>query len=312
MNSPSPLAPALLNKLAQGGGGTVVQLDPSGAVNEEGLEVQALHEVTKTVGYLKYLYANGLVLLRGQAKWYPDMEPSLYRGVNVNRRYRDMQIGSFVAECAPWTCDHRNHNTGLCGEKLRAVRPSQHGLLSGGTPRYAAEPLLQHYGVKTRWLDAVDNVWVALWFACHTFARSGRFIHVVRRTPAPTQEFAYLHLTILPGPLKEELPGLFTSPGAGRVVDLRRAVPSFYLRPHAQHAWLIHPHSDDVRNLMSVTVRIPLELALGWLGDSLLLSAFGIYPPASVDIGYQNLLKSEHKVPIPEVLGQLDLVGPGY
>ncbi|GAA0468199.1 hypothetical protein Ade02nite_79030 [Paractinoplanes deccanensis] len=46
---------------------------------------------------------------------------------------------------------------------------SRRSLLGSGVPRYAAEPLLQHYGIRTRWLDLVGNIWSALWFACHHF-----------------------------------------------------------------------------------------------------------------------------------------------
>ena len=27
--------------------------------------------------------------------------------------------------------------------------------------------VLQHYGIRTCWLDIVDNIWVALWFGSH-------------------------------------------------------------------------------------------------------------------------------------------------
>ena len=33
--------------------------------------------------------------------------------------------------------------------------------------RTVFEPLIQHYGVKTPYIDLVDNIWVALWFALH-------------------------------------------------------------------------------------------------------------------------------------------------
>jgi hypothetical protein len=57
--------------------------------------------------------------------------------------------------------------------------------------------------------------------------------------------FAYLMVVMLMDRAPEVEPGLFRSPSAGAVVDLRRAVPSFYLRPHPQHGLLVHPYGDD-------------------------------------------------------------------
>jgi len=36
------------------------------------------------------------------------------------------------------------------------------------------EPILQHYGINTRWIDLVDNIWIALWFATHTLYKMDR------------------------------------------------------------------------------------------------------------------------------------------
>ena len=33
--------------------------------------------------------------------------------------------------------------------------------------REAIEGLIQQYGGISRWIDVVDNIWIALWFACH-------------------------------------------------------------------------------------------------------------------------------------------------
>ncbi|WP_420914265.1 FRG domain-containing protein [Comamonas aquatica] len=41
---------------------------------------------------------------------------------------------------------------------------------------------MQHYGLNTTWIDIVDNIWVALWFACHEArcTKDGKFIHYQR------------------------------------------------------------------------------------------------------------------------------------
>ena len=42
-----------------------------------------------------------------------------------------------------------------------------HGLKRFGRPDLPA--LLQHYGIATAWLDCVDNLFVAIWFATHRY-----------------------------------------------------------------------------------------------------------------------------------------------
>ncbi len=37
----------------------------------------------------------------------------------------------------------------------------------GNYSRAVIEAVLQQYGIPSRWIDAVDNIWIALWFACY-------------------------------------------------------------------------------------------------------------------------------------------------
>ncbi|WP_404352661.1 FRG domain-containing protein [Phycicoccus jejuensis] len=308
MSGPKSLSDAELQKLTEVGRG--VELNTTSG--PDFLAVDALHELLQVVGYLKYLRGSGAVMLRGQTSLYSTLDPSLYRGLKVNRTNRDSIIGGFIQTTSPWSCTHADHAPVLCTEKVPQLPSSRRGLLASGTPRYAAEGLLQHYGIRTRWLDFVDNVWVALWFACHDFVRAGRFVHVVRRVPVTGSEYAYLVGVVVDGPLVEKAPGLFRSEGEAHLLDLRRAVPSFYLRPHAQHGWLLRPWMNDPRNFTTINIRVDLGVALNWLGSGQLLSAFGMYPPASVDVGYRTLLQNVDTMNIPEVLGSIDVAGPGY
>jgi hypothetical protein len=171
---------------------------------------------------------------------------------------------------------------------------------------------LQHYGIRTRWIDVVDNIWVALWFACHKFMRVNEHIHVVRRNVADGgEDFVYIVTVTMPGMMSERRPGFYTSDDGTRVIDLRKAVPSFYLRPHAQHGLLVRPHKENgVLDLAAL--QIPLVRALEWLGSSVLLSPFGLYPPATVDGGYRRLLDYVKYMDVDQLLGHIDVIGPGY
>lgn len=98
----------------------------------------------------------------------------------------------------------------------------------GSTPDYAKEPLLQHYGIHTRWLDLIDNVWIGLWFACHravTIGAKSEYLHFEKRSIASdSNPYAYVLLIqtgpVSPDPMK---PGLSVSKSA-RLIDLRVAI----------------------------------------------------------------------------------------
>lgn len=189
---------------------------------------------------------------------------------------------------------------------------------SRDTPRAAVEPLLQHHGLKTRWVDLVDNVWVALWFACHRFVledETGRFAHHLKRSVAQEGN-AYAYVSVIStGPIaRVGAQGCWEGNNA-RLIDLRVAAPSIYLRPHAQHGLLIAstdwatPEGLDVGPLHRASLRIRLGDALDWLGDGTMLRPFVLFPPASEDHGYRRLL--EYASDPPRRLGRLVVYGPG-
>ncbi|XVV09114.1 hypothetical protein ACQP2X_30250 [Actinoplanes sp. CA-131856] len=142
----------------------------------------------------------------------------------------------------------------------------------------------------------------------------GRYLHVVRRNLHDAgEDYVYvLSITLEAAVSTQERPGLWLFPEKGRVIDLRVAAPSYYVRPHAQHGYLIRPHSMDGAGLTVAVIRVPLTRALEWLGSSVILSPFGIYPPATVDDGYRRLLdRFRPGDGFPE-LGTISVVGPGY
>jgi hypothetical protein len=78
----------------------------------------------------------------------------------------------------------------------------------------------------------VDNLWVGLWFACHQFERVGTHAHIVRAVPTGADDAVFLIAVVVNHGLEESEPGFYRSASA-RVIDLRKALPSFYVRPHA-------------------------------------------------------------------------------
>lgn len=253
---------------------------------ESGLEVfdaPTSHSLIQAAGYLKYNLAKKRgqgVFFRGQSRLYKTLSPTLLRGIkdgslNVHRREL---LGELLESIA------------VEGSALRAVDSDCH------------EPLLQHYGIRTTWLDVVDNIWIALWFACHSARSVGwpeEYLHFEKRIPNPRvdQEYAYVLLLAsaysTPVP---DMPGRFKD-DRSETIDLRTAVPSHFVRPHAQHGLLVRrlsntgqPVSDQLP-LHVGTIRVRLEAALDWLGDATTLTTHSLFPPAFYDYGYRELLR---------------------
>lgn len=260
--------------------------------------VSSPHALVQAAGYLKFVLAREApctVLYRGQTHLHPTLRPSLYRGVATEQAKNrcDKALTEYLADV------EREKKV------LRGIRED------------VREPLLQHYGIRTRWIDLVDNVWIALWFACHSAQATGplkAFLHFERRTPRGRKsEYAYVLLVrsaVISTPA--DRPGVTLGTDT-EIVDLRVAAPSVFLRPHAQHALLLrrrrgldHKHVDYGEFVVG-TIRARLEDALGWLGEGRMLTIHALFPPPTYDFGYRDLLKGAP--PGSPQTGSVHLVG---
>jgi hypothetical protein len=96
-------------------------------------------------------------------------------------------------------------------------------------------------------------------------------------------------------------------------IDLRIAVPSIFLRPHAQHGLLFRlkgkrnlrpiDYSQAIKGIISINLRD----ALSWLGDAITLSVHGLFPPPLYNHGYKILLDGTLKC--RREIGSIALVG---
>ncbi|MEH2586733.1 FRG domain-containing protein [Bradyrhizobium sp. AZCC 1721] len=249
--------------------------DPHG---QEVLHVRDPHALIQAAGYLKFTRGkkNEAIYFRGQSETYSTLTPSLFRGIGPNQSAqskRVMEQNRFIAE--------------IVGKADIFSR----------FPQFAHEPLLQHYGLSTTWIDLVDNIWVALWFASHEAHVSGKqsqYLHFEKRMPATDHEFAYI-LLVAADSSQAGPPGLFKGTET-ELVDLRVACPSIFLRPHAQHGVLFRrrgkgnlrptDYSDQIRGV----IRMRLSDALSWLGEAKTLGIHTLFPPPYYDQGYKILL----------------------
>ncbi|MBE0645582.1 MAG: FRG domain-containing protein [Bacteroidetes bacterium] len=257
------------------------------------------HALIQAAGYIKYLGAreSETVYFRGQHRIFPGMSPSLFRNCqSVRAQYGRLGRMNMALD------DMRSRCT-IFGRFDSAVH----------------EPLLQHYGLKTSWIDLVDNVWVALWFACHRPRNAGKFgeyLHFERRAvwrePAPA--YAYIALLASDAPSTSiNSPGHFVG-NATEVVDLRLACPSVFVRPHAQHGVLMRMRATkngrpmDYSPLLRGILRISLQDALLWLGDGFMLGTHALFPPPYYDNGYSILLGSGFVG--DRAIGKIGIVSP--
>ena len=237
------------------------------------------HALIQAAGYLKFIFGKAPegIFFRGQTKLYPALSPTLFR-TSKSRLANSRRLSRLR-------------------ESLDAIAEERIFRQVGA---YAVEPLLQHYGFRTTWIDLVDNVWVALWFACHhgrTTGKLSEYLHFERRNPSVEGEkFAYILLVgtgITPSPTS---PGLYSGAHT-ELIDLRVACPSIFIRPHAQHGVLFRVRGVggaqrpiDYSTQLRGIIRIRLDDALTWLGDGKMLGIHALFPPPFYDTGYSVLL----------------------
>lgn len=176
----------------------------------------------------------------------------------------------------------------------------------GKLKKPVVEGVFQQYGLKSRWIDAVDNIWIALWFACHRcWSSETGDLHYERRDARKEMvddPYAYVLA------LEVDLNGATSDGNKGycrgkscEFLDLRRALPSYYIRPHVQHGVLIREISGhgnpklDQSGLIRCVIKIPLDIALSWLGDGVSFSVGSIFPTPHFDTGLQLLLNLEYE-----------------
>ena len=90
-----------------------------------------------------------------------------------------------------------------------------------------------------------------------------------------------------------------------KFIDLRKSIPSYYLRPHAQHALAIRRITgadQDLSSSIEGIIRVKLEQALHWLGNGQTLSVHNLFPSPCFDNGLRKLLGLKvfnHEIEIP-------------
>ena len=184
-----------------------------------------------------FAYCNGLgtdtrTFLRGCTKNYATAYPALFRGVSED--------GNLCERKRRWFAYKYLH------ESLRKLKGNR-------WRRNDLGAVLQHYGIKTPWLDVVANLYTAVWFATHELSDNGSFI-----VPRPTKS-DYCWISFYRRKLGTENHQL-------QVKNLSAAHSSTHVRPHTQHGVSLamqpdnneHPHHiQDFNRYRIAHVRFP-------------------------------------------------------
>lgn len=259
-------------------------------------EVENVHALNQLIGYAKFINCSyGNVYYRGECKLHDTLLPSILRG-HSNPSTIVTPLNALVEKV-------------LDDEYM--VNQLKLDVLDKISAKLKIEGVLQHYGIKTRFIDLVDNHWVALWMGLNRNVKHKQLLeyyHYVERE-IPLIEFAegkdcteedlfqYLLLLAIPGDSERINNGIYSSNDYYEI-DLRQALPSTYLRPHAQHGLVVRkkPHDGDsiekydmATNVVGI-IKIRIDRAKQWLGNGCLLSQENLFPPPAFDNGYDVLL----------------------
>jgi len=215
------------------------------------LEIDKPVGVARLIGEAMQKVGKGRVFLRGQVQHHNAMVSSLFRGDDA-------------------------HDTLRAAEKDLVGRIRQK-IGVGRFKRWYLPALLQHYGFRTSWLDVVDNLFVAVWFATHKLTAEA---DSTLKISEASEKHGWLYLI---------------APTAGsrrlRCVDLRTKHNPLSSRPQVQHGVSLAPRDPseyDLRDFVVATVRFPTEEFT--TTGSLFENSF-LFPPPAADHTLKLLVK---------------------
>lgn len=262
-------------------------------------EVDTVHAFNQLIGHAKFNnQAYGNVFYRGECKLHDALKPPLFRNAkNIDKpTERLSQLIQKIMDDS-----HLKRELKVDGQTFDIAR-------------HKIEGLLQHYGIPTRFIDVVDNHWIALWMGLNRaekIKQLSQYYHYSERT-IPLVElaqnavindedlFQYVLLIAVPFSERRVLNGIQTSSDYIEV-DLRQALPSIFLRPHAQHGLVLRRkvHNDalykgadayDMAPSVIGIIKIRIDRVHEWIGTGELLTQDNLFPPPAYDYGYDLLL----------------------
>ena len=256
-------------------------------------EVTSVHALSQIIGHAKFNnQAYGNIFCRGECKLHDSLKPSLFR-TRKNIEVATSHVTQLIQKIS--SDSHMTNDL-----KLGKYREEQ--------KRHVIEGVLQHYGISTRFIDIVDNHWVALWMGLNRIEKSKqintyyhyleRYIPLAQGSLEKQDYYQYILLIAVPFSTKPITMGISESKEYV-MVDLRQALPSVFLRPHAQHGLIVRkkvappctPESYDMAPNVVGIIKIRIDRVKEWIGTGELLTQDNLFPSPAFDYGYDLLLK---------------------
>lgn len=262
-------------------------------------EIDSIYALNQTIGYAKFINkAYGDVYYRGECKLHDSLIPSVFRGRANTDSFNPIKslMDKIISD----------------DKFIKTLNLDKQDKVSS---QCTFEGMLQHYGLKTRYIDLVDNHWVALWMGqnkLEELTKIDKYYHYCKRVLKIDEMiknamshnncysedmYQYVLLIAIPGNLNRSNNGIYSSSNF-TLVNLRQALPSIFLRPHAQHGYVVRKcvsggniKSYDLAENVIGILKIRIDLVSNWLGNGELLSQANLFPPPAFDNGYDILLK---------------------
>lgn len=287
--------------------------------------IETIHALNQIIGYAKFINRSyGDVYYRGERRLHQSLTPSLDR---MTKRSQEPagRLNNLIRKIA---------------DDIHMKKELKLSDYDEKTQKEIIEGLLQHYGISTRYVDVVDNHWIALWmghYIVEKYKRHITYYHYKKRV-IPVADliidhdklirtlshlkqdtvsifsndmkiheklserqdvdlYQYILLIAIPGNSERKNTGIFVSDDYIEI-DLRQALPSIFLRPHAQHGWVVRkkPHNGDGYDMSETVIgilKIRIDIVEQWLGTGELLTQENLFPPMAYDNGYDLLLKRQ-------------------
>jgi hypothetical protein len=221
-------------------------------------------------GYLKRIASDGTekvsVYCRGQCRQHNRLIPSLFRQAKNNDDIENLVKAEQEIE---------NLVKIRLGNRMKRFRERH------------ISAILQHYGIRTSWIDLVDNLYIAVWFALHDFQNIGQFTCTYSNS---AEDFGWIYFI---QSKTSDNPNL-------RIRDLRSEHLPLSLRPHAQHGisatrwgrdhW--NWNNINLSSYIAAVVQIPNDPKL-WNTKGYMFTQQFLFPEENHDHTYKVLLRDE-------------------
>lgn len=260
-------------------------------------EIDNYHGLNQLLGHAKFNNRNyGNVYYRGECHMHNSLIPSLYRKIkNLSKAAKKLNDLVEMIKADPSMINEF---------KLKNTR------ISLREDKAKVEGALQHYGIPTGFIDIVDNHWIALWMGLYKNIKIKKIneyyyyekreiplVDMANGRPCVEDElYQYIILIAVPFPETSNNNGVGISDSIIEV-DLRKAISSVFLRPHAQHGLVVKKvnHLGTIEGFDLATeaigiLRIRIDKVATWLGNGELLSQKNLFPAPAFDTGYGILL----------------------